>query len=448
MEYSREHIIQEARKLLSIGSPIIATQLLRMGLNFTDTVMAGQLSATDLAGVAIGNAIYMPITIFCMGTLIAINPVVSQLLGKRNFDEIGKNARQMFWLILGLSIPTFILLWNLDIIMHLVGVTPEIIPLADGYLKAISWGVLPFFIYAGVRFFSEGLSVTRPAMYIAILSLFLNVGANYVLMYGKLGFPELGAIGAGYATSVINVFGAIVFVAFTASFKPFKRFHIFARTTGPEWKYIRDLLKIGLPNGASSTMEVLLFATVSLLMGTLSVKAAAAHQIAINIAATMFMIPFGLSIAITQRVGFSLGQGSMEKARFRGFVGIVSCALIMCCTAILLFTAPEFIVSIYTNDPEVSQLAVSLLFMAAIFQISDGLQVGGFGALRGLKDTRVPMVVNFIAYWIIGFPVGYLLGLKLGFGPEGLWTGLICGLSVAALLHNLRFHKLTIPSRQ
>lgn len=447
MENPRNKIKKEGLKLAAIGSPIIATQLLRMGLNFTDTVMAGNLSALDLAAVAIGNAIYMPIGIFCMATLIAINPVVSQFLGARKFEEIGKSARQMFWLIIMLTIPSFFLIRNLDLVMHLIGVTPEIIPLADGYLKAISWGILPLLAYAGVRYFSEGLSVTKPAMYIAAASLVLNVGANYVLMYGKLGFPALGAVGTGYATSVINLFGAIVFIAFTASFKPFKRFNIFGRTTGPEWKYIGELIKVGVPNGISSSMEILLFATVSLLMGTLSVKAAAAHQIAINVAATMFMIPFGLSMAISQRVGFSLGQGSMANARFRGFVGIAICAGVMMLTALLLFLAPEFIISIYTDDYEVASVAVSLLFMAAIFQISDGLQVGAFGALRGLKDTRIPMIVNFISYWLVGFPTGYLLGIHLGYGPEGLWIGLIGGLTVAAVLHNYRFNKLTKATR-
>ncbi|MEX2603805.1 MAG: MATE family efflux transporter [Gracilimonas sp.] len=443
MKTLRTQIKNEGLKLAAIGSPIIATQLLRMGLNFTDTVMAGNLSALDLAAVAIGNAIYLPVGIFCMATLIAINPIVSQFLGARKFHEIGKSARQMFWMVLMLGIPAVFLIRNLDIVMHLVGVTPEIIPIADGYLKAISWGFLPLLAYAGVRYFSEGLSVTKPAMYIAAISLVLNVGANYVLMYGKLGFPQLGAIGTGYATSIINIFGAIVFISFTASFKPFKRFNIFERTTGPEWKYIGEIIKVGVPNGVSSSMEILLFATVSLLMGTLSVKAAAAHQIAINVAATMFMIPFGLSMALSQRVGFSIGQGSISKARFRGFIGIAMCGGVMTLTALLLFLFPKFIIGIYTSDIEVTAVAVSLIFMAAVFQISDGLQVGAFGALRGLKDTRVPMIVNFISYWIIGFPTGYLLGFNLGYGPEGLWIGLICGLTVAAVLHNYRFNKLT-----
>jgi len=442
MENSKE-IKKEIRFLLKIGSPIVATQLLSMALNVVDTIMAGNLSAADLAGVAIGNSIYLPIAIFCMATLIAVNPIVSQHLGARRFDEIGKNARQMFWLAAILAIPAFFMIRNVGIIMDWIGVTAEIIPLASGYLDAISWGIFPLLIYSGLRYFSEGLSLTRPAMYIAGASIFVNIGANYVLMYGKLGFPALGAIGTGYATSVVHFFAAAAFLFFISSFKPFKRFNIFERTRGPEMKYIRELLDVGIPNGASSTMEVLLFASVSILMGTLSTQAAAAHQIAINIAATIFMIPFGLSMAVTQRVGFSIGQGSLSKARFRGFTGIAICTGIMCITAVILFSIPEVIVSIYTDTPEVAGMAVSLLFMAAVFQISDGLQVGGFGALRGLKDTKIPMVVNFFSYWLIGFTTGYLLGFEFGYGPQGLWIGLIAGLSVAALLHNIRFHILT-----
>jgi len=443
MPDTSQKIQKESSILLKIGGPIVATQLMRMGLNFTDTVMAGNLSALDLAAVAIGNAMYLPLSIFCMATLIAINPIVSEHLGARRFDAIGKSARQMFWLVLMLTIPTFFLTRNLDVVMNLVGITEEIIPIATGYLKAISWGLLPLFAYAGVRYFSEGLSVAKPAMFIAAASLVLNVGANYIFMYGGLGITGMGAIGAGYATSLVNLFAAIVFIIFMMKFKPFKRFHIFARTKGPDLRIVKDFLKIGIPNGVSTAMEILLFASVSVLMGTLSVEATASHQIAINVASTLFMIPFGLSMAITQRVGYSIGQGSMKNARFRGFVGIGICATIMTCTAIMLFTVPEAIISIYTDDPMVSKMSISLLFMAGLFQISDGLQVGAFGALRGLKDTRRPMIVNFFAYWIIGFPIGYYLGIIADFGPEGLWIGLISGLSIAAVLHNVRFHLLT-----
>ncbi len=429
--------------MLKVGVPIVGTQLLGMGLNVTDTIMAGQLTAADLAGVAIGNALYQPVMLFGMATLVAINPIVSQFLGARKFFEIGKSVRQMLWLILFLAVPSFFLVRNLDFVMHLAGVDAEIIPLSTQYIKAVSWGIPGMFIFSGLRYFSEGLAVTRPSMYMALLALLLNIPADYILMYGKFGFPALGAEGTGYATTIVMTVSGIAMIIFTASFKPFKRFNVFAKTRGPEWKYIKELLHVGLPSGASSGLEILLFASVSILMGTLSVTASAAHQISLSIAATVFMIPFGLSMAISQRVGLAVGQGSMVNARFRGFLGTGVCTLIMVFTATLIFSIPDAIVSIYTNDPEVKKLAVSLVFMAGLFQISDGLQVGAYGALRGLKDTKFPMVVNFISYWLIGFSVGYYLGIHTNMGPKGLWIGLISGLSVAAVLHNWRFHLLT-----
>ncbi len=436
-------IKKESSTLLKIGVPIVGTQLLGMGLTVTDTIMAGRLSAADLAGVAVGNALYQPVTLFGMATLVAINPIVSQYLGARKFFEIGKSARQMLWLVFFLTIPSFFLVRNLDFVLHFAGVDQEIIPLSTKYIKAVAWGIPGLLIFAGLRFFSEGLAITKPAMYLSLLTLLLNIPADYILMYGKLGFPAMGAEGTGYATTIVQLAAGISMILFTVSFKPFKRFNIFARTRGPEWKYIKELLYVGLPSGASSTLEIMLFASVSVLMGTLSVTASAAHQISLSIAATVFMIPFGLSMAISQRVGLAVGQGSIKNARFRGFLGTAVCTLIMVFTAFLIFTIPGPIVGIYTSDPEVKKLAISLVFMAGLFQISDGLQVGGYGALRGLKDTRVPMLVNFISYWLIGFSVGYYLGIHTDLGPKGLWIGLISGLSVAAILHNLRFHLLT-----
>jgi MATE family multidrug resistance protein len=429
--------------LLKMGLPIVGTQLLGMGLNVTDTIMAGNLSAADLAGVAVGNALYLPISLFGMAILVAINPIVSQYLGARKFDEIGKSARQTLWMVAFLTIPSFVFIRHLDLIMYWLNVDPEIIPKSSDYLKAISWGIPGLLTFAGLRYFTEGLAITKPAMYIALLMLILNIPMDYVLMYGKLGFTAMGAEGTGYATTVVQLSGGLAMVLFMASFKPIKRFNIFARTKGPDWKYIKEILHIGVPNGISSTLEVLLFAAVSVLMGTLSVTASASHQVAINIAATIFMIPFGLSMAISQRVGLAVGQNSMKQARFRGFLGTIVCVTIMMFTAILIFTIPEHIVGIYTNDPEVMALAVSLIFYAGLFQISDGLQVGAFGALRGLKDTRMPMIFNFISYWLIGFSVGYYLGIITDFGPGGLWIGLISGLSVAAICHNTRFHLMT-----
>ncbi|MEC8141258.1 MAG: MATE family efflux transporter [Bacteroidota bacterium] len=434
---------KEVSALGKIGGPIVGTQLLGMGLNVTDTIMAGQLSAADLAGVAVGNALYLPVFMFGIGTLVAINPVVSHHLGGKRFDEIGKSARQMLWVVALIALPSFFLVRWLPELMPIVRVDTEIIPLATNYMLAASWGIPAYFLFSGFRYFSEGLAYTRPAMLVALGMLIVNIPADYVFMYGAFGLPQLGAEGTGYATSLVQWAGGLSMLIFTAKFKTYRRFKIFVRTKGPDWDRIAELLKIGIPNALSTTMEVLLFAAVSVLMGTLSVQASAAHQVAINIAATVFMIPLGLSLAISQRVGISIGKGLIQEARFRGFMGTAICTGVTTITAILLFSFPETIVSIYTQDLEVSNLAVSLVFFAAVFQLSDGLQVGAFGALRGLKDTRMPMVFNLISYWFIGFSVGYYLSFIGGYGPEGLWMGLIAGLTTAAMLHNTRFHLLT-----
>lgn len=434
---------KEAGLTLKIGLPVIIAQLLQMSMNFVDTVMAGNLSAQDLAAVAVGGAVFVPFMMFMAGILMAVTPVVAQLVGARNFKEIGINARQALWLSQILAIPAFFLIRNLEFVMHFIDVTPEIIPIAQGYLGAISWGVFPVSGYMALRFFNEGMSVTRPGMYFALIGVLVNIIGNYALMYGAFGFPELGAVGCGYASSLVGVVMFLGMLIFTMKHPPYNRFEIFSSFKKPDWPYLKELLRVGVPIGLSSTMEVTMFAVVSLLMGSLSTIAVAGHQVAINFAAMTFMVPFGLSTAITTRVGNAIGKSKVTEARLRGYVGITLATLFMSFTAIIIYLFPDVISNIYTQDSAVQEVAISLLYMAAIFQISDGLQVSSYGALRGLKDTKIPMVVNFIAYWMVGLPLGYYLGISRNIGPQGLWMGLIAGLTIAAILHNIRFYKLT-----
>ncbi len=439
----RDNVKQETSILLKIGFPVILAQLLQMSMSFVDTVMAGRLSPEDLAAVAVGSSILMPFVVLCLGCMMAVTPIVAQNVGARQFNNIGKNARQVLWLSLILAVPSFFILRNLGGAFVLIGVTDDIIPIADGYLKAISWGIIPAYAYGALRYFNEGLSVTRPAMFVAMIGTLVNIPANYVLMFGKLGFPQLGAVGTGYASAIVFTVMFIGMFLFTYRYKSYKRFQIFESFRWPEKKYLGELLRVGVPIGISSSMEVTMFAVVSLLVSTISTLAIAGHQIAINFAAMMFMIPFGLSVAISARVGNSIGRKRPDEARFRGYVGVaVSCA-IMACTALLMFLFPNAIASIYTDDAPVIEMAVQLIFMAAIFQLSDGLQVSGFGALRGLKDTKIPMYVNLVAYWLIGIPFAYYMGFIAGYGAPGLWMGLIAGLTIAGILHNIRFYRRT-----
>ncbi|MBN2732122.1 MAG: MATE family efflux transporter, partial [Balneolaceae bacterium] len=433
LKSERQNLRKESGLMLKIGLPVIIAQLLQMSMNFVDTVMAGNLSAEALAAVAVGGAVFMPLIMLVAGILMALTPIVAQLLGARQFSAIGINARQGLWLSQMLAIPFFFLMRNLGIVMVWIDVTPSIIPIALGYLDALSWGVFPLSAYMALRFFNEGLSVTRPGMYFAAIGVVINVGANYILMYGKLGFPELGAVGCGFASAIVACVMFICMFIFTYTHKPFQRFEIFSNFRRPEWPYLKELLRIGVPIGLSSTMEVTMFAVVSLLMGSLSAIAVAGHQIAINFSAMTFMVPFGLSTAITTRVGNAIGKQNTTEARLRGLVGIALSVAFMGGTAMLMVSVPDLITSIYTDNKAVQNVAISLLYMAAIFQISDGLQVSGYGALRGLKDTKIPMYVNLIAYWLIGLPLGYYLGITRDIGPQGLWIGLIAGLSVAAI---------------
>jgi MATE family multidrug resistance protein len=439
----KNNLKEEALTTLQLGLPVIAAQLLQMSMNFVDTVMAGNLSAEALAAVAVGGAIFIPFIMLAAGILMAITPIIAQLYGGRGFGEIGVNVRQGIWLSQLLAIPVFFIIRNLGIVMELLEVTPEIIPIAIGYLQAISWGIFPLCGYMALRFFNEGMSVTRPSMYFALVGVLVNIPANYILMYGKLGFPQMGAIGCGYASSLVGFTMFLGMFIFTKRHKPYQRFEIFSNFRKPEWEYLKEILRVGIPIGLSSTMEVTMFAVVSLLMGSLSTIAVAGHQVAINFSAMTFMVPFGLATAITTRVGNAIGKKSMKEARRRGFVGIALSTLFMSITAVIMFTIPDLITSIYTQDNAVQEVAIGLLYMAAIFQISDGLQVSGYGALRGLKDTKIPMYVNFVAYWMVGLPLGYYLGITMGVGPQGLWMGLIAGLTVAAILHNFRFFSST-----
>lgn len=439
----KHNLRKEANTTLMIGLPVIIAQLLQMSMNFVDTVMAGNLSAQDLAAVAVGGAVFIPFMMFAAGILMALTPIVAQLVGGRNLKEIGVNIRQGLWLSLILSIPIFFIIRNLEFVLHLLDVTPAIIPVAMGYLKAISWGVFGLAGYMALRFFNEGMSVTRPAMYFALLGVVVNVIANYILMYGKLGFPEMGATGCGYASALVGYVMFFGMLVFTKKHKPYQRFEIFSSIRKPEWSYLKEILKVGVPIGLSSTMEVTMFALVSLLMGTISTIAVAGHQVAMNFSAMTFMVPFGLSTAITTRVGNAMGKNKILEARQRGYIGIVMATAFMSLMAMLMYFFPDLITGIYTQDAEVQEIAISLIYMAAIFQISDGLQVSGYGALRGLKDTTVPMIVNFIAYWVVGLPLGYYLGIVRNIGPQGLWMGLIAGLTIAAILHNIRFYLLT-----
>jgi len=436
-------IRKEVLNTLKLGAPIVAAQLMQMSMNVADTIMAGNFSAEALAAIAVGNSLWVPLLLSVLGTLLAINPIVAQLFGGGKKEQIGKNLWQGLWLGLFLSLPCFFMVRNMSLIMEFFNIQPEIIPTTLGYLEAISWCIPAQFCYFALRFFNEGIHIAKPSMYFASIGSIINIFANYVFMFGHLGFPAMGPVGTGWATTLVWWMMLIGMILFTFRKKIRRDFQIVHSFDWPHWKSQKEILKIGIPNGFSFGIEVTMFAVVALIIGSMGVNQVAAHQVTINFAALAFMIPLGLSFAITARVGFAIGKNEPDEARFIGYIGIAISTLVMCLTALFMLALPEVIIGVYTKDDDVARIAVKLLFFAAIFQISDGLQVSGQAALRGLKDTKIPMLVNVVAYWVVGLPLGYLLGINYALGPAGLWMGLILGLSVAAVLHNLRFYLLT-----
>lgn len=424
---------------MKVALPIVLGQLAQMSFNVVDTVMAGHLGAKALAAVSVGMNLFNPLFIFAIGVFLALNPIVAHLNGRGEQDGIGEHLTQGLWLSLFLALPSFFLLRHTEPLILLLGIEASVVPTTLGFLQALSWGVFPLFAVLALRFFNEGLFNTRPMMVLNLAAIPLYILFNDTLMHGKFGFPAYGAIGIGYATASVWTLQALALFAYTARTHRYAALRLFHRFTWPRRDELMEILKMGVPIAVSLGMEALLFIAVGLLIGRLDVTTIAGHQIALNIASVAFMVPLGVSMAITARVGYYAGQGAIAQVRRAGFIGIALAGAFMLVTISLLLMLPETITGFYTNDQGVQQVALQLLFLAAIFQLSDGLQVSGQGALRGLKDTQVPMLTNALAYWGIGFPISYWLGTVQGRGAVGFWIGLVAGLTAAALFHNGRF---------
>jgi len=426
-----------------LAGPLIVGQLTSFGMNFVDTVMAGRIGTVDLAAIAVGSSIWAAGFLFVLGVLLAVSATVSQLDGAGRTRQAGEFTRQALWLGLGLAALLFVAVRSAEPLMRVIDVAPEVIELSMVYLLALSWGAPALCGLLVLRFFSEGTGYTRPTMYIGLLGLACNVPLNYVLMFGKLGLPAMGAVGAGWATAIVFWVQLVVlagWIAWRPRYSPYGLFEQFSR---PNPREILATLKLGLPIGIMVFLEGGMFVGTALLIGTLGAVPVAAHQVAMNWAGLMFMVPVGLSGAITVRVGNAMGRSDPEGARRAGLVGMLIALTFGLISAAFMLAFPALIVGFYTSEPEVAALAVSLLFFAAFFQVADCLQASAAGALRGLKDTRVPMVYSVIAYWMVGLASGWFLTFQLDWGPTGMWIGIITGLSVAAVLLGSRFLRLS-----
>ncbi|CNH63494.1 multidrug efflux protein [Yersinia enterocolitica] len=439
--------IVEARSLLALAIPVVIAQLSQTAMGVVDTIMAGSVSATDMAAVAGGTSIWLPAILFGHGLLLALTPTVAQLNGSGRRNQIAHQVRQGFWLAFCVSVLIMVVIYNSDhIIMRMHNIDPVLADKAVGFLHAIMWGAPGYLFFQVLRNQCEGLSKTKPGMVIGFIGLLVNIPINYIFIYGKLGAPALGGVGCGVATGTVYWVMFLMMRWYVTRARSQQDIKLEKGFAAPDWQVMKRLGGLGLPVALALFFEVTLFAVVALLVSPLGIVAVAGHQIALNFSSLMFMLPMSLSVAATIRVGFRLGQGSVDDARVAAYTSIAVGLMLACVTAIFTVVFREHIALLYNKTPEVVVMASHLMLLAALYQLSDAIQVIGSGVLRGYKDTRSIFFITFTAYWLLGLPSGYLLGLTdyvvPAMGPSGFWIGFVIGLTSAAILMVLRIRWL------
>jgi MATE family multidrug resistance protein len=435
---------RELRALLTLATPIIFAQIANTAMGVVDTVMAGRVSAADLAAVALGNSVWLPLFLLMSGILMATTPKVAHRFGAGKLNEIGPLVRQALWLALAIGLSAAFLLTQAEPLLRAMKVEETLIEPSMGYLYGVACGFPAAALYLVLRYFSDALGRTMPSMMVGILGLLVNIPLNYILIHGKLGLPALGGVGCGWATGAVMIIMLLAMTFWVNRSEHYRFSELFKHFERPQWLRIRPLLAVGVPIGIAIFAESSIFSVIALLIGGLGATVVAGHQIALSISSLVFMVPLSLAMAITVRVGQALGRNAPGDARFAAFLGIAVALCYACVSASIMMLFREQIASFYTPDDTVVALAGALLIYAALFQFSDGVQVSAAGALRGYQDTRAVMLMTLFSYWGIGLSIGYTLGLTDLWGepsgPAGLWQGLIIGLSCAALMLGWRLN--------
>ena len=439
MKIDRARVVHEVGATVRLALPLVLAQLAAVGTNVVDALLSGHFSAHVLGAVAVGTSVWTLAIVSGIGVMMAVPPSVAQLDGAGRRAEVGAVFRQALWLAVVLGVLLWFGVRHAEPLVDLIGVTPSLRHDVGQFLRAISWGAPALTCYFALRGLSEGLSLTRPSMMFSIGGLTVLAPVGYIFMFGKLGLPPQGARGCGIATATVLWLEMLGLLTYVLCHRNYRGLNLLERFEWPHWRRIGALLHVGLPMAITLLAEAGLFVATALLIGTMGEDVVASHQVAINVASVFFMIPLGLAMAITVRVGNAVGRDDARGVRYAGFCGIGLALITQLFSAVLMLAFPHAIASLYTGNPTVIGLAAQLLMLAGLFQFSDGIQVASNGALRGLKDTRVPMAITLFAYWGVGMPVGWWLAFGQGFGARGMWIGLIAGLSVAAVLLFVRF---------
>lgn len=436
----------EARATLALAWPIVLTNVAQIAMTTTDVMILGRLGPEALAAGGLGANLYFALIIFGIGVTAAVSPMLARALGENRFAvrEVRRTVRQGLWISVLLALPMWAVFWFAAPVLRAIGQNPDLAAQAQTYMRGMMWGAMPFLGYLVLRHFVAALERPRAALLVTFAGVAFNAVANIVLVFGLYGLPKLGIFGSGLATSLSNLLLFIGMAAIVLTDKKFRRYHLFGFFWHRDFPRLRALWRLGLPIGAALTFEVTIFNAAAFLMGLIGTASLAAHMIAIQIASFTFMIPMGIAQAATVRIGIADGAGDRHGVTRAGWCAYALAMAVMISTAAVMIFKPLWPIQAFIrmDDPanaEVIRLAISFLLVAGFFQIFDGAQVMGAGLLRGLHDTRVPMIFAAIGYWGIGLPLGAFLAFTLRMEGHGIWIGLAAGLGAVAALMLMRW---------
>lgn len=440
---SQSKFVHESKLLAKLSGPIVVGQVGQNLITLADTIMVGALGSVALGASAFAGSVFIVFLLFGLGMLAPITALFARMQGQENYPYGGVLLRHSVVVAAGLGAVMIASLYALLPNLKIFGQTPEVLKMGAAFFEITIWSILPSLIYQAYKQFTDGIGKTKVAMSVMIFGVVFNIAGNYILIHGYYGFPKLGLNGSAYATLMARTLMALIMVFYVHAHPHFKKYLAERWTHRFDHHLLKNIIRLGIPNGMTYIFEVGAFSSAAVMMGWFGATPLAAHQITISLASTSFLITLGIGIAGTIRVGYELGRGDYPSARFAGFTAIKLGAAYMGLCALGFFFLREWFPTFYVKDVDVIAWAAKFFIIVAIFQIFDGVQAVAIGALRGMSDTQWPSIIAFFSYWVMGLPAGYMLAFHLGVGPVGIWIGLLMGLIFASILLTWRFHILS-----
>ncbi len=429
--------LKESKKQLTLAGPIILGQVGQNLIALTDNLFVGKLGPVALGASAFAGSVFIILLVFGMGVLAPLAPLFAKIEGEKNHEAASDLLKHSVLITVGLSIVLILILYFIYPFLKFFGQTQEVLDAGKNFYIIITWSLLPTLLFQAYRQFTDGIGKTKAAMLIMFLGVLFNIAGNALLI------PIIGLDGAAYATLITRALMAIALIFYIHRTTSLKKYLPTKWNFQFNFETIAHTLRIGLPNGLTFFFEVGAFASAAIMMGWFGTLPLAAHQIAISLASTTFLVAIGIGIASSIRVGFEMGQKNLAQARYAGFVSISLGAIFMGVCAVAFYVLRFYLPGLYVKETDVINMAASFLVVVAFFEVFDGIQAVAIGSLRGLSDTKWPSVMAFVAYWIIGLPLGYGMAFHWGVGPVGVWLGLLIGLILISTFLTLRFHYLS-----